>query len=258
MKCYAHCLGDCDGGPSREHYISRSVLNIAGSKLQVSGFPWQDQGQQADIGIEALAAKMLCVRHNSSLSPLDTVGMDFVTALKRYFDAAMAGQEFDAEIVEVDGFLFERWLLKVFCGVLSLSKQDIPEQWVKVLFGLEPFPDNSGMHLFGQQGKSSWFFQLVRVISVRDRNGNLAGAKFGLAGLAFLLAFGKPNFEEDSMQSLFRPNGICVNKDGFSKKLQLNWAGHEGAGWAYLDFVSANATVGSGDRAVVLPDERRI
>lgn len=149
MKCYAHCLGDCDGGPSREHYISRSVLDIAGSKLQVSGFPWQNPEQQADIGIGALSAKMLCVRHNSSLSPLDKSAWTLVAALKRYFDATMAEQEFEDEIIEVDGFLLERWLLKVFCGVLSLSKRDIPEQWAKILFGRAHF-EKVGLYI-GQE-----------------------------------------------------------------------------------------------------------
>lgn len=65
MKCYANCIDECEGGASREHYISRSVLEIADSKLKVSGFPWQDPRKQADIGIETLTSKMFCVRHKS-------------------------------------------------------------------------------------------------------------------------------------------------------------------------------------------------
>jgi hypothetical protein len=31
-------LGNCKGGMSREHYISRSVLEIVGKTVQTSGF----------------------------------------------------------------------------------------------------------------------------------------------------------------------------------------------------------------------------
>ncbi len=82
--------------------------------------------------------------------------------------------------------------------------------------------------------------------------------RFGLGGLPFLLAFGRPNFEEDGMKALFRPNGIALHKDGSTKRLQFNWSAEKGGGWVTLDFANANATPDPGVRAIVLPDERRI
>lgn len=37
--CYARHFGDCAGGRSKEHYVSESVLEVAGSAIQISGFP---------------------------------------------------------------------------------------------------------------------------------------------------------------------------------------------------------------------------
>ena len=36
MDCYTATLGDCSGGTSTEHYISRSVLQLVGTAVRVS------------------------------------------------------------------------------------------------------------------------------------------------------------------------------------------------------------------------------
>jgi hypothetical protein len=91
-RCYAAHLGNCKGGVSREHYISESVLEIAGRDVQVSGFPWQEANKPMQIGIGSLTSKILCEHHNSQLSPLDGSGRDFLQALKSSFDDAIAGE----------------------------------------------------------------------------------------------------------------------------------------------------------------------
>ena len=85
MTCYAVHLGDCAGGLSKEHYVSESVLEIAGTAVQVTGFPWQPGGETAQIGTASLAAKILCKHHNEQLSPLDSVAKVFLSGLKASF-----------------------------------------------------------------------------------------------------------------------------------------------------------------------------
>jgi len=93
MDCYAAPLGDCAGGGSGEHYISRSVLELVGTAVRGSGFPWQAQGTRQDIGIASLSANILCRRHNQQLWHLDETGKMFVRALKTIHDNAAEGHD---------------------------------------------------------------------------------------------------------------------------------------------------------------------
>jgi len=57
MKCYARNLGNCSRISSREHFISEAVLEIEGTSIEISGFPWQNKGESAVIGKSSLASK---------------------------------------------------------------------------------------------------------------------------------------------------------------------------------------------------------
>ncbi len=258
MGCYASCLGDCQGGDSREHYVSRSVLELIGNKVQVSGFPWQQPDEPMEIGIGALTSKVLCRRHNSEISPLDAAGQVFLRVLKTSFDEALQGNHFAPEVFTIDGSRLERWLLKTLCGILAISGAvEVPDKWITILFGREPFPEGSGLHLFGEPGRAGWFFNLVRVITVLDKKRNIAGAKFGLGGLALVLAFGKLRFEEDGMQSLYRPHAILIENGGTVKRLEFSWPPGTGGGSVYLNLGGPIEDESKTLRLIVMPDAKR-
>jgi hypothetical protein len=63
---------DCSADLSAEHYISKSVLQAIGDTVAVSGVPLLSDGQEKEVGINSLTAKILCSRHNSALSLLDS------------------------------------------------------------------------------------------------------------------------------------------------------------------------------------------
>ena len=69
--CYLRDVCDCSEQISREHYISRSVLDQLGEIIRVSGAPWLRPDETLSTTIENLTAKILCKRHNEALSPLD-------------------------------------------------------------------------------------------------------------------------------------------------------------------------------------------
>ena len=229
MVCYAEHLGNCNGGISKEHYVSRSVLEAAGGEIQVSGFPWQEKNETKKVGINSLVSKVLCSYHNSELSSLDASGSSFLEALRSIFNTTIEEREFSNEIFNLDGKKTELWLLKIFCGLLATSKvTKIPGRWVEILFEKELFPDGSGLHIFGETGRGIWFFNLVRVFSVQDTNStNIAGAKFGIGGLAFLLAFGRPNFSESSMRSILRPDKLSFEKNCKTKEINFTWGEYQ-------------------------------
>lgn len=256
LACYASCLDECQGGISREHYISRSVLEVAGSKIRVSGFPWQHPGEQSDVGISALTSKILCRRHNSELSSLDDTGATLVRALNVSFDRALHGGEFTTEQFTLDGPQLELWLLKILCGITSFSGPiRVPDNWVRVLFGREPFPKDAGLYLFGEPGEAVWFFNLVRMIGVADKQGVVAGAIFGVGGLAFALTLGRPIFEAAAVQSLYRPNSIVLENDSLVTRIAFTWPSNWNGGSAHLKIEGpAPDDRATGAKPIVKPD----
>jgi hypothetical protein len=69
-KCYARSIGNCSNQLSKEHYISKGVLELIGCKIEVSGFSWL-KGKKNQLTIPSLTSKILCTQHNSELSILD-------------------------------------------------------------------------------------------------------------------------------------------------------------------------------------------
>lgn len=71
-KCYLSYTEDCDRQISKEHHISKNVLEQLGDKISLSGAIWQGAGEVLTTTAASLQSKTLCVRHNSALSCLDT------------------------------------------------------------------------------------------------------------------------------------------------------------------------------------------
>jgi len=252
-QCYADMLGDCSGGVSREHYISRSVLEVVGKKVQVSGLPWQKPNEIMTVGTSALTAKILCMHHNSLLSRLDTSAKEFVVGLKTSYESAMKGNMANGTY-EIQGDLLEKWLLKVLVGIFSLStRYQVPRDWIEMLFERKPWPAGEGMHIFGATGAATWNFQLLRIILVHKTGDprSILGAKFGLGGMPFLLSFGKPRFYEAGIESLFRPGIIQVSQGSSVREIQLLWPDQEKHGVLTLAIEKPNDGASGTARSMV-------
>jgi len=65
-RCYTASSANCSRGKSREHYISEAILQRF-DRLMVSGMPWQREGEATILPAKAMAANILCARHNSAL-----------------------------------------------------------------------------------------------------------------------------------------------------------------------------------------------
>jgi hypothetical protein len=254
MSCYAIHLGNCAGGRSKEHYISESVLEIAGTAIQISGFPWQRAGETAHIGAASLAAKMLCRRHNEQLSPLDSVGKDFLAGLKSSFHEASEGR-FSNRTYQIRGKSLELWLLKVLCGVLRLRRIAVPEEWIDILFQRKPWPDGTGMHILVARGEAAWYFTLVRVtlVEATEDPTQIRGAKFGIGGLAMLLAFGTPRLTEPGVQTIFRPGSILIETDGKRHQHVLSWDDDATHASVVLEFIGPIEEPATAPRPIVKP-----
>jgi hypothetical protein len=108
---------DCSEGLSAEHYISRSLLATLGSAVAIDGFPWVAPGKKQILSIDNLTAKILCSRHNSLQSPLDSEA--------GFFFGVLHGLQKDAPRKSLSrkrtknlfsGETIELWMLKVAAG----------------------------------------------------------------------------------------------------------------------------------------------
>jgi hypothetical protein len=126
---------NCSRTISGEHFISESVLSIVSptKSVRVSGTAWIPPGQTQDLPLEALQAKILCTRHNSAFSRLDTMAGKFFRAIadisedlsRRTLSRRSIWHLFSGEELEL-------WLLKTIlgffhAGVLSKDGRKIRE-----------------------------------------------------------------------------------------------------------------------------------
>jgi len=119
MPCWAECLGGCSDKMSREHLVSESLFPEG--KVRVEGFPWCREAPK-EIGIAGLTAKILCERHNNALSPIDTAGAAAFKAFEKTARLAatrerMKPHHWNVVRDEINGPLFERWLLKTLINI---------------------------------------------------------------------------------------------------------------------------------------------
>jgi hypothetical protein len=152
--CYASELGDCAGGMSREHYFSEAMSGVLwGKGLEVEGFPWQKLGEKTTVTSAALKAKILCRKHNTALSPLDSAAGSFFQTIYTCIRGGVQGLiPIDNLRFEFDGRVLERWLLKVLCGVLASGNhsgktRDVPKDWVEILYERRPWPKEFEFYL---------------------------------------------------------------------------------------------------------------
>jgi hypothetical protein len=232
-KCYADVLGGCSGGLTAEHYISRSVLAEMEKlgPLTLGGTPWLNEPKS--IPSSALTARILCKTHNEGLNALDSEACRLFQWLAPIEGDGVA----PSEEINIDGKLFERWLLKVLCGLLASGNLRFSNarvvgtpgvDWLEVLYGLAPMQPWCGVYQWTGRDECDYHHG-IRVGPVyRGSHQALAitGAVFSLHGVRWLLAMQDPVGwgEESGGWRTHRPNGIRfhINDEVFGT-LHLSW-----------------------------------
>jgi hypothetical protein len=77
--CYLASSRNCHGGLSREHYVSRALIDA--NNVFVRGMPWQKDEVQR-LSPDNLTAKILCRRHNAALNGYRIEQLAFCTRHK--------------------------------------------------------------------------------------------------------------------------------------------------------------------------------
>jgi hypothetical protein len=232
-KCYAAALGGCASKLTNEHYISDAIIKVMErlGPMKVSGVPWSPEPKI--IPSNGLTARILCKTHNEQLSALDSEALRLFEWLE---PIAVPGAPL-SDRIDLDGHLFERWLLKVLCGMLaskSLQFSDAPVQgtpgldWLEVLYGLAPMRPRCGLYQWAERDERDYQhgISVKCVYRMSQQALALMGAVFTIHGVRWLLAMQDPAGwgEESAGWRTYRPNGLRFHgEDGLRGALHLNW-----------------------------------
>lgn len=116
-RCFFGNSNDCSTKISREHYISKAILDMCGD-LTISGMPWQQEGDQRRLALDSLTANILCDRHNHALSPLDTLAAKFFRSLEQVHEHTLKRSLSRKRLIVLgSGQGMEMWAFKTIAGL---------------------------------------------------------------------------------------------------------------------------------------------
>lgn len=249
-QCYASALGDCEGGLTREHYVSETILNhiaAAGGGYRIGGFHWQRPDGTPSPSIASMTARVLCARHNERLSDLDSEALKLFQFLEDWTPRVLREENIGDIVHSMKGELLERWLLKVLTGVVASNnaardgspiRGKLPSrEAVETLFGLRPFPDHFGLSVTAApqsvilKERAFRFGPLFNDVRV-------CGAFCAIYDIPFVLLLEPVGADPGGVlaHSNYHPAGIRVLRrgvEGCSARLDFQWSG--GGSGTYLD-----------------------
>lgn len=237
MKCWASCLGNCNG-QSGEHYFSAGLW---GEKVRVVGMPWLKEGEDKILSRKTLVANVLCGHHNSLLSELDTAAINIwkkmreleqIYEVRRRFHKVRYWHPLTAD---VDGSKFERWAVKsaigLFCALSknsfwSISKTpaiQVPSQIVRAVYGHNVMEKPFGLYLDQQTGDEIGWQDMTGFQAIHHVDGGFSGANLEFRGCRLLIWLDEqPN--EYLSNLIYRPDSFRFTKGGrYSHKLKFGW-----------------------------------
>jgi len=137
-------------------------------------------------------SKILCIKHNNELSPLDQEAKKLFDGLTTYLNST-SNEDFS---IKIESSLIERWLLKTFInfnksGISDSTKSvfrnaSISDNMTKMVFGKVPFEGHSGAYLLSEYKGIPPTGYPVKLLSQEHSNKTI-GMIFGFGPITFLL-----------------------------------------------------------------------
>jgi hypothetical protein len=232
-QCYARALHDCSVKLSREHYVSASVLELLGDDHTIANASWLPPGEQSDpLPTGALGSKILCQRHNESLSPLDAHAKIFFTELLR---ALSNDEQAPNRRVSVDGDRLEQWVLKACCGALASGNlvekgqaivREPPRRWLEILFRESRWEQGAGLYI-RQAQMIPHLGYAIGPVYVEER---WVGGGIEFAGVEFFVLLDSGALRRILEQSsggvsdlVFRPGAIRIESPTRRTEIEMEW-----------------------------------
>jgi hypothetical protein len=231
-SCYLGALYNCGTKLTKEHFVSRNILEkITTDKLKFENAGHFFGGRNVvEIGIDGFSSKVLCDNHNSALSPLDNaVGLafgrieEFTKDILRIHTKAYKANSFHI----ASGLDIERWMIKVFCGLLAAGKirgisgkiaqlESVPRVLLETLMSSTTLESPLGlyMHSFvGQIRKTGLSFGTLQLT---DGSDGVGGFMLSLGLMNFVLVTSPYYNQTFTDLSWYRHQTLAINiiKDG--------------------------------------------
>ncbi|MBM9578179.1 hypothetical protein JWG45_13560 [Leptospira sp. 201903070] len=194
MNCYANSLKNCSNIQSKEHIISKNIFE---EKVFVQGFSWC-LNEAKEISVSKAVAKLLCTKHNNSLSDYDTEAGKFFRFMNEFseHDSQMKARNYrfvENKKYNVNGLKLERWFVKTFLNIIFANKKEYRDKinltyLLDVLYNEKNFEEPFGLNIMVRVGdkiksKDSIFHTPVFDSTRKE----IVGALFEFRGVKFLL-----------------------------------------------------------------------
>ncbi len=234
--CYANVLSDCSPELSKEHWVSRSILDLLGDVHVISNASWVPPGAQSKpLRSKALGSRILCKRHNEMLSDIDAKAKAFLEQVIWAFSESSVA--LPDRRVTIDGDALELWVLKACCGLFvsgelfvqgRQTKYSLPVEWLQILFQDAPWPRDTGLHILSVRAIPQRSFAIGPVF-VNDGT-TLAGGGIELYGINLFilmdLACGRQLMETGKKKvspATYRPGSIDIVTRTHKTTIELQW-----------------------------------
>jgi hypothetical protein len=203
--------------------------------VAIEGVHWLAPGEKKIIAINRLTANILCGRHNSALSILDTEAGLFLRTIKN-IRAGLGRKSLSRKrsISIVSGEALELWILKMACGlfyskIASLDRRQIARDYkiedriiVEALFSKRWFP-NCGLYMraaVGQRVLGANEFAMAPAIAPLSEK-LYVGIRIWIIGLEFAVIFDPRGADIEKLTAegwRLRPTDVS-----FRSKLRTHW-----------------------------------
>ena len=216
--CWAMCLGDCGGGMTGEHKVSKALFTT--NEIMVQGFPWCLDAPK-EVGLASLVGNILCKTHNNALSDLDNAAKAAFDVFREAVRLNHVRQKlkrppmWHIQRQTIDGPRLERWLLKTLINIAFGGKWAIGEgshmagsvssELVEITFGRRTFPEWAGMYTSAQKGQQMDSMDRVNVMPLTQGR-NLNAARFNFRGYTLFLNLLPRRFHKDGQADLLYRN----------------------------------------------------
>ena len=226
-NCWANTLGNCSNKRSLEHLISQNLFDSRTIKIQ--GFDWCKE--EKEIGLANAGRKILCTKHNSELSHLDSEAGKFMDALMHATEISqkrkkLKPKKWSIHRATVDGYLIERWFIKTFINISlnDIDKCAIPlNEMVNVVYGNKTLSKNTGLYVSAAVGDD---VKIERSFSFKPlwKHKVLVAGIFEFSGYEFVIAFAdvRPFFSNRSFNYHNKAFQIKIGRH-VSHRLSFKW-----------------------------------
>ena len=198
-KCWAARIGNCSNKISREHIFTEKIF-LPDTFLKISHGP--NSKVYRTHKRNNLVSKILCTKHNSELSPLDSEAIKLFNASRSIYDLLTTdslSRKSSTHIINTH--IFERWALKTLANVVA-SKMIEPasekpidhfsllgEKQLNRIFGKEYFTQHAGLYYLENHNRNEpWGdYYAVNTIVSEINNTKIGGAYIKFNAFWFLL-----------------------------------------------------------------------